>query len=125
MQLVSGINVVYLYVADLDRSLAFYRDLLGLALDKHPRNPNWAEVVLPNGLRFALEAAHEGRQPQPPGSIRIDFEVGDIDAAVERLRDAGVTVGEITRAFWGDACEVFDPDGYRVALFRPPLRSDA
>ena len=30
---VSGISVVYLYVRDLERSLAFYRDLLGIPLE--------------------------------------------------------------------------------------------
>jgi lactoylglutathione lyase len=116
----SGINVVYLYVQDLDRSLHFYRDLLGVDLRKHPHNPDWAEVTLPNGLRFALETAHPGREPQTPGSIRVDFQTEDVDAAAERLQGAGVRLGDRMHEFWGDLCEVFDPDGYRIGLFCPP-----
>ena len=111
--LVSRINVVYLYVRDLDRSLAFYRDVLGIPLEK--ADEHWADARL-DGLRFALHAGGE----VDPGSTWIDFEVEDIDAAAEELRAAGVSVGEINREPYGAFCDFTDPDGYRLELFQPP-----
>jgi hypothetical protein len=46
--------------------------------------------------------------------------VADLGAAAERLRAAGVDVGETMRDDWGSALEVADPDGYRLYLFQPP-----
>lgn len=116
--LVSRINIVYLYARDVPRSAAFYRDVLGLPMEVE-ESGGWAEAKLPDGSRFALHKIGEGQTPQQ-GTISINLEVGDIDAAAERLRAAGVAVGTIAREFWGSAVEVTDPDGYEVTLFQPP-----
>ena len=118
--LVSRINVVYLYVRDVERSLSFYRDVLGIPLESDETDPNWAEARLENGLRFALHAAHEGSGPLGGGAVRVNFEVADVDAAAERLRAAGVEVGEIHREDYGSHCEFVDPDGYRFDVYQPP-----
>jgi len=114
--LVSRLNVVYLYVRELEPSLAFYRDLLGIPL---AGDATWAEAQL-GSTRFALHLAHEGVGELGSGTVRLDFEVASIDEAVERLRAAGVDVRETMRDEWGVAAEVVDPDGYRIALFEPP-----
>jgi catechol 2,3-dioxygenase-like lactoylglutathione lyase family enzyme len=115
-ELVARINVVYLYVRDLDRSVAFYRDVLGIPLE---RQGDWAEATFRDGLRFALHLAH-GDEELGSGTVRVDFEVADIDESVAALRAAGVEAAEIEREFWGSACEFVDPDGYRLHLFQPP-----
>jgi catechol 2,3-dioxygenase-like lactoylglutathione lyase family enzyme len=116
-ELVARISVVYLYVRDLDRSVAFYRDVLGIPLE---RGGDWAEATFRDGVRFALHLAH-GEEELGAGTARIDFEVADLDEAIEALRSAGVEVGEIEREVWGSACEFVDPDGYRLHLFQPPI----
>lgn len=116
------INLVYLYVRDVERSIAFYRDVLGLPIVRDEHDPHWAEAKLPGGVRFALHAAGAGTQPQTPGTVRVDFEVANLDAAVERLRAAGVRVGEVEREPWGAVAEVVDPDGYTIDVFEPPKR---
>jgi predicted enzyme related to lactoylglutathione lyase len=50
----------------------------------------------------------------------VNLEVADVDSAAERLRAAGVEVGEAMRDDWGAALEVRDPDGYRLSLHQPP-----
>jgi catechol 2,3-dioxygenase-like lactoylglutathione lyase family enzyme len=114
--LVSRLNVVYLYVRAMDRSLAFYRDLLGIPLEG---DSTWTEAQL-GSTRFALHLAHEGVGDFGSGTVHLDFEVGSVDKAVERLRAADVEVHETMRAEWGAAAEAVDPDGYRIALFEPP-----
>jgi lactoylglutathione lyase len=122
MGLVKRLNVVYLYVRDLDRSLAFYRDVLGIPIERDAHNPDWAEARFPDGMRFALHPWHEGVPEIGSGSVMIDFEVEDLDEALARLREAGVEVGEPLREPWGSVCSLIDPDGYRIDLFQPPAR---
>ena len=115
-QLVSRISVVYLYVRDVARSAAFYRDVLGIPLEG---DEHWAEATLENGVRFALHATVT-EEELGSGTARIDLEVADVDEAAARLRAAGIEAGEVERDFWGAACEFVDPDGYRLHLFQPP-----
>jgi lactoylglutathione lyase len=119
MTLVSRLNVVFLYVTDMEQSLRFYRDLLGIPLDIDPHEDGWAETMLPGGVRFALHRTHDGVGELGSGTVRLNFEVEGIDAAAERLRAAGVEVSEVEHESWGSACALVDPDGYRVGLFEP------
>jgi lactoylglutathione lyase len=114
---VSRISVVFLYVRDLERSLAFYRGVLGIPL--RAEEDGWAEARL-GDARFALHVAHEGVGELSSGSVHLDFEVRDADAATERVRAAGFEVVEVTREEWGTAVTVVDPDGYRIQLYQPP-----
>ena len=115
--LVTRLNNVYLYVRDMERSRAFYRDLLGIPLEG---DEHWVEATLEGGTRFALHATHEGVGELSSGTIHVDFEVAGADAAADRLRRAGVHVRESMRDEYGTAFEVVDPDGYRIYLFEPP-----
>ena len=114
--LVRKLNVVYLYVSDMERSLRFYRDLLGLRLEG---DNDWQEAAL-HETRFALHRAHEGTGQLSAGTIHVNFEVADLNEAVERLAAAGVTVEPAMRDEWGASAKVVDPDGYELYLFEPP-----
>jgi catechol 2,3-dioxygenase-like lactoylglutathione lyase family enzyme len=114
--LVRRLNVVYVYVSDMQRSADFYRELLGIPLDG---DGEWQEAVL-GGTRFALHRAHEGIGPLSAGTIHLNLEVADLVAATERLRAAGVEVAETMREDWGAAARIADPDGYELYLFQPP-----
>lgn len=109
-------NNVHIYVRDMGRSLGFYRDVLGIALsgDEH-----WMEADL-GGVRFALHPAPDGMQELSSGTVSVNFEVEDADAAAERIRAAGVEASEQMREEYGTSFEVPDPDGYRITLFQPP-----
>lgn len=119
-RLTRRISVVYLYVRDMNRSLEFYRGLLGIPLEPDSEDPYWAEAALEGGTRFAIHLAGERISPEVPGTIRVNFEVDDLAEAVEKLRNAGVTIGEIERESWGAMAQLHDPDGYAIELFQPP-----
>jgi predicted enzyme related to lactoylglutathione lyase len=116
--LVRRLNVVYLYVSEIERSVGFYRDLLGIPLEG---DDDWQEASL-DGTRFALHRTHEGIGEPSSGTIHVNLEVADLDAAAERLRAAGVEVEETMREEWGAAAKVVDPDGYELFLFQPPAQ---
>jgi len=113
---VRGLSVVYLYVRDLDRSFAFYRDVLGIPLERS--DETWAEATL-GSTRFAIHALHAGAGEPRSGTMHADFEVEDIDEGADRLRAAGVSVSEIHRESYGSHCTFVDPDGYELELFQP------
>jgi catechol 2,3-dioxygenase-like lactoylglutathione lyase family enzyme len=114
-QLVSRLNVVYLYVRDVARSRAFYGDLLGVPLEG---DEHWQEADL-GGTRFALHEWHDGVGEPSSGTVHLSFEVAHLETAMRELREAGVEPGEVIRDVWGAAVDVVDPDGYRVHLFQP------
>jgi catechol 2,3-dioxygenase-like lactoylglutathione lyase family enzyme len=115
MTLVTGIDNVHIYVRDMDRSRHFYRDLLEIPLNG---DAHWQEADF-GGVRFALHAVPEGIEPAP-GTIKLNFRVGDADGAADRLRESGVEVEEQMREEYGVSYRVLDPDGYRIYLFQPP-----
>ena len=115
--LVSGLSVVYLYVKDMERATAFYRDVLGLTLEG---DDHWRETTFRENVRFALHAWHEGAPDISSGTINVNFEVADIDEAAEHLRAAGVDIGEIHREPYGSFVSFEDSEGYRLQLFQAP-----
>jgi lactoylglutathione lyase len=116
-----------LFAADLERSIRFYRDVIGLPFKFS--NESYAEFAT-EGAKFALFAREHlpeliGREvprdgvPWPQGEVA--FFVDDPDAEHERLRAAGVEVlVPPTDRPWGErTLHVADPDGNLVELTRP------
>ena len=68
--------MVYLYVSEMDRSLAFYRGLLGIPLESD--DPSWAEATFPNGVRSALHEAHGDESELGSGTMRVNLEVAEV-----------------------------------------------
>jgi catechol 2,3-dioxygenase-like lactoylglutathione lyase family enzyme len=86
-KVVERLDHVYYWVADLDRSVRFYRDVLGLRL-LQLHGASWAEFDA-GGRPFALHGAVEG-QPVSPGGATAVFSVLDLDAARAKLEERGV-----------------------------------
>ena len=105
--------------ADWDRSSAFYRDVLGLAVHREFGTPEHPGVVffLGNGL---LEVS--GRSDAPPSGMRLWLQVRDVTAEHDRLAAAGVPVLRAPRLEpWGLVESwVSDPDGVEIALVQVP-----
>jgi catechol 2,3-dioxygenase-like lactoylglutathione lyase family enzyme len=119
------VNVRYL-VDDVPAAIAFYTVQLGFALD-WDQSPAFAAISL-GDLRLLLSghgssAARpmpDGRQPEPGGWNRIQLIVEDLDAEVERLREAGVTFrNDIVKGPGGSQIVLDDPSGNAVELFKP------
>ena|SRR5688572_21422520 len=118
--LAKDLAVVFVYVKDIARSVAFYRDVLGIPLERDERDGDWYEHRFPSGVRFGMHTAHAGAMPQPPGSIVVDFAIDDVDTALARLERAAVQVRSVMRERWGSTIEVADPDGHRIQLYAKP-----
>ena len=106
---------------DLERSLGFYRDLLGgtvtFSFPGDDGKPVYVGVDLGSShLWIGLEA--DVADPPRPRPISLWIYAGDCDAIVGRVRSAGGTVTEEPADQpWGERVgRVLDPDGNEVVI---------
>ena len=109
-----------LLVADMQRSIGFYRDRLGFRLQygfPSEEAPQFASLSIEGG-KLALGFTD---QPVQSGSTAIWLYTDDVDAAVAELEAAGVpVVAPPADQPWGErVASVTDPDGYVVHLGAP------
>jgi len=121
-----GVDVghVHLKVADLDRALGFYRDVLGFELTQ--RLGDDAAFVSAGGYHhhIGLNTWHsKGGAPPPPGTtglfhlaIRYPTRAALADA-LDRLRRAGVPLEGASDHGVSEALYLSDPDGNGVELY--------
>jgi lactoylglutathione lyase len=117
---VDHIGYVILYVSDLDASIEFYRDVVGLPY--RFTDSGYAEFAT-EGTRFALYERRRaewltGRTVTPGPAAEIVLLVDDVDAHARRLAALGTTVlsGPADRPWGHRTVHIADPDGFVVEL---------
>ncbi|HWR83706.1 MAG TPA: VOC family protein [Candidatus Deferrimicrobium sp.] len=116
---------VVFYVKDLERALAFYRDLLGF--QEVGRVFNGAAAALTSGrTHHELLLIQVGNVPGPPtgrhrGFYHIGIKVGDnldeLRGAKNDLERAGVTIDGMSDHTVSQSLYLHDPDGNEVELY--------
>jgi lactoylglutathione lyase len=108
-------------VRDLERSVAFYR-LLGLEEHGRSTSPRGSQLVFMRDPKTQVDVELAYLPWAGPFQLEEDifhlaFQVSDLDAELERLRQAGVKVTEEpTRTANGAFAFIEDPDGYEIEL---------
>lgn len=114
------------FAEDVGTAVAFYRDRLGFDVQMHPA-PGFAMLARGNlrlllnapGAGGAGQAMPDGTMPSPGGWNRLQIEVDDLDATVQRLRDEGAVFrNEIVEGKGGRQILVEDPAGNPIELFQ-------
>ena len=107
---------VLLHPRDRDRSTAFYRDVLGLAI--HREFPGGTVFVLGGGF---LEVSRNSESSPSPATA-VWLQVRDLAATAADLIAHGVQVlREPRREPWGlDEMWIADPDGLRLVIVEVP-----
>jgi catechol 2,3-dioxygenase-like lactoylglutathione lyase family enzyme len=101
-------SVISVGVTDYDRSVAWYRDVLGFELDYELKQYGWCELKTPFGFSIGLGQS----ETVAHGNITPTFGVRDIDAAIAHLRSREVKVED-----WHEIpgmvrlSTFYDPDG--------------
>jgi lactoylglutathione lyase len=116
------LGVVMVMVSNMEQSVQFYRDVLGLPL--RFQSPDWTEFA----TEHVTLALHGGGIPQPPpsspgpplaGRVSTGFHVDDLDAVYADLVGKGVrfVLPPTERAGEGIKLALFaDPDGCVFSL---------
>jgi len=122
----SKVSVRYI-VADVDAALPFYTELLGFQIDLHPA-PGFDSLSRGNlqlllnrpGAGGAGQAMPDGQAPSPGGWNRIQLEVENLVATVEKLQAAGCRFrNQIVVGNGGKQVLLDDPSGNPIELFEP------
>jgi catechol 2,3-dioxygenase-like lactoylglutathione lyase family enzyme len=105
--------LVELTVADWPASVAWYRDRLGLAVERLDE-AHWYALLSAGPGRIALKAGTAS-----PGNTKLVIHVADLGAEVARLHRAGIVpAGPMKSSAEGYRSVPFvDPDGHRVEIF--------
>jgi catechol 2,3-dioxygenase-like lactoylglutathione lyase family enzyme len=118
------IDHILLEVSNLDASIAFYRDILGVGLKS--RSANFVMLESGNVGIYLWSARWDWEQPRSNGErqglgMYPHFSVGDASAVVEKARKAGYRIIQEPRTYnWGTEAFIADPDGYTWALVSAP-----
>jgi lactoylglutathione lyase len=117
------VSYAIVFVSDMQRSVAFYRDVVGFPL--RFESPGWSELES-GGATLALHAEEWSSATAPgeerPGQCRPGFAVPDLDAFHQRMVEHGVPCRQEPTAVFGTRLAQYaDPDGlvFSVGEERP------
>ena len=112
--------ITMVMVSDMDRSVRFYRETVGLKL--RFQSPDWTEFDIDSSTL----ALHSGGVPAPPpdkeryaGRASIGFNVENVDKVFEELKSKGVRVVMPPTQRPGEGIRIavmLDPDGLPVSF---------
>ncbi len=112
-QLIGKLNSIVLAVGDMNKSIKFYRDVLGFKVDY--KSPGWSEL---KGGNFYL-GLYQSKPKQPAGGSLPTFEVKNIKKLVADLTKKKVKfIDELYEEDYGWMAVFSDPDGYCYELFQ-------
>ena len=109
----------------MDKSICFYRDILGMKVVEQKTSPRGSELVF---LKFPdmdceLELCSfpdSGNVHVPEDLVHLAFEVDDLERCIERLKAAGVLITEGPIESSNGTRFIFteDPDKYEIELMQ-------
>jgi predicted enzyme related to lactoylglutathione lyase len=114
MSMIGKLGLVMVVVENMDRSVAFYRDVLGLK--PKLQTAEWSELDAGN-ISVGLHAQSEHLKVHPTESAQFGFYVEDIQKTISELKSKGVHILMPPKKEDFGTLSVFtDPDGYHIQL---------
>jgi predicted enzyme related to lactoylglutathione lyase len=106
------LNYVIEFVADMDRAVKFYRDVLGLALKF--QSPGWSEFKT-GATSLGL---HPASEKNPAGSIELGFNVANLEKFHQEMSAKGVhfSMPPTKQDFGGMLAQFVDSEGRRCSV---------
>ena len=117
---IKRISNVILAVKDLQKSVDFYHEILGMPI-KNQRE-NWVDL----GQTGALLSLHPAKESEPHSGTSINngvlvgLVIGDVESAINELKEKNVKVyRDVEEKDAGKNAIIVDPDDYMISLFEP------
>jgi uncharacterized glyoxalase superfamily protein PhnB len=113
--------VPLLRVADVARSMAWYREFLGFVPDPFPAEPPYEFAILRHGaVELMLRRGSPTSRPAPPSydwDVYLRREGARFREVCAAFTERGIVTRRLERMFYGMAeFEITDPDGYVLCL---------
>ena len=111
------LSYAIVFVSDMKRSIAFYRDVMGLPL----KSPHWTEFAT-EGATIALhqseaEGSRENPLEVPSGRCRPGISVPDLEAFHARMESLKVACVQAPKDMFGARiAHYLDPDGLGISV---------
>jgi predicted enzyme related to lactoylglutathione lyase len=117
------LELVTIPVTDVDRTKAFYTDVVGFTADHDHQVSDELRFVqmTPPGSACSI-AFGTGLTESAPGSAQLQLVVSDVHAARKELAGRGAAVTEVEDLPWGSFTFFRDPDGNEWAVQQLPPR---
>ena len=126
---VAGLDHLVLRVADLDRAIRFYGEVLGCHVERRLDEPKLVQLragtsmidLVPCGPDEAPSMTMGGRNME---HYAVRIAKMDVPALTAHLAKYGIDAGEVRRRYgaegYGSSIYITDPDGNTVELKGPP-----
>jgi lactoylglutathione lyase len=113
-------------VSDMEKSLKFYRDILGMKIVEQKTSPRGSKLVFlrfpGTGCRLELCAFPDsGKIEVPEDLVHLAFEVESLENCILKLEKSGIPITEGPIESSNDTRFIFteDPDKYEIELIQP------
>jgi predicted enzyme related to lactoylglutathione lyase len=116
---IGGLDMTGVLVTDVERAIAFYRDVLGMTPTELDPQGRGAEFTLADGATFGV--LNPGVPDLPPAGLGM-LAVRDARAAVARIRSRGGTIADPMESPVCFMAFGTDPDGYGVCIHQRKTR---
>lgn len=107
-------DAVYYHVSDLEKSIAFYRDVLGFTLVSR----DYVARFDLDGVLFELVPNPKGHSLPGDGNARLCLGMNDIRQATRELQAKGVATTPVEEKPGGLLAFFKDPDGNEISLWQ-------
>ncbi|HLB01593.1 MAG TPA: VOC family protein [Nitrospiria bacterium] len=114
-------------VNDMEETLRFYRDILGLEVAERKRSPRGSDLAflkIPNSeeLIELCSFPASGKVQVPEDLVHLAFEVDNLDKTMAYLKEKGIPItdGPTTTSSGSRFCFIDAPDRYEIELIERP-----
>ena len=114
-------DTVFYYVTNMDASIAFYRDTLGLPLVSR----DYVARFDLDGVLIELVPARPGSVVPGKGNARLCFSVANLQQTLDQMRSCGLSTSTIEHKKDGKLAFFHDPDGNELCLWEYAKAEDA
>jgi lactoylglutathione lyase len=116
------VGAAIVLVEDMEKSVTFYRDILGLKIKQE--SPDWVEFVNVSGS--AVLALHPKRTKSSGSpNMLVGFSVNDIENVCKELEKKSVKFyKKLTDESFGKHAIIEDPDGHLISIAEIPAKDE-